>query len=191
MSKVLVLTIDFMKGLGQSDGIYRSLTKRVQDYQVIEHANKVIFEARQNGYPVAHVRLSFRSKYSDIWPGSKVFSAIKEKGLFERTDVSSEFIDGLDVHPDDIIIDKKRISPFYATDLELIIRSLEIDELWVMGLTTVNGVQSAVRDAHDRDLKVKLFSDATQTFSDGEQEGVLLQLSKLADIQALETVQSS
>lgn len=186
MSKVLVLTVDFIKGIGQSDGIYAPLTKRVKEFEVIESANKVIFDARQKGYPIAHVRLAFRAKYPDVSLNSKVFSAIKDHSLFLQSDQSSEFIDGLDVHPDDIIIDKKRISPFYATDLELIIRSLEIDELWVMGISTVNGVQAAVRDAHDRDLKVRVFANATQTFSDAEQEVILNQLSKLAQIEIMQ-----
>ena len=187
MSKVLVLTVDFIKGIGQSSGIYAPLTKRVQDLEVIEHANKVILDARQKGYPIAHIRLCFRSKYPDVSPHSKVFSVIKEKGLFVQSDLSSDFIDGLDVHPDDIIIDKKRISPFYGTDLDLIIRSLGVDELWIMGLSTVNGVQAAARDAHDRDLKVKIFADATQAFNDAEQEMILNHLSKLADIKVMQS----
>lgn len=183
MSKVLVLTVDFIKGMGQSSGVYAGLTKRIQNYEVLENANKVLFEARQKGHQVAHVKLAFRSKYPDISADSKVFSAVRQRGLFLQSDESSEFIDGLDVHPDDVIIEKKRVSPFYGTDLEVVIRSLGIQELWVMGITTVNGVQAAVRDAHDRDLRVKLFADATQSFSDSEQESVLAQLSKYCALQ--------
>jgi ureidoacrylate peracid hydrolase len=62
--------------------------------------------------------------------------------------------------PQDYIIKKHRWSAFYATHLELSLRTAGIDTLMIAGGTTEVGIASTAFSARDRDLNIIIISDA-------------------------------
>ncbi|MFH1139958.1 MAG: isochorismatase family cysteine hydrolase [Pseudomonadota bacterium] len=66
---------------------------------------------------------------------------------------------------DEIIIPKSTSSVFNSTNIDFLLRNLEIDYLVVAGLITDQCVESAVRDACDRGFLVTLVTDACATYS--------------------------
>jgi ureidoacrylate peracid hydrolase len=66
---------------------------------------------------------------------------------------------------DEIIIPKSSSSVFNSTNIDYVLRNLEIDYLVVAGLITDQCVESAVRDACDRGFLVTLVTDACATYS--------------------------
>ena len=79
----------------------------------------------------------------------------------------------LEIHPqvrpdaDDLVVVKKRVSAFAGSDLELLLRSLQIDHLIVAGVATSGVVLSTVREAADKDYQLTVLSDACR---DGDEE---------------------
>ena len=70
------------------------------------------------------------------------------------------FHDYLNYQPSDIVVIKHRVSPFYATSLEALLRAQQIDTLIICGVSTNNAVQAAARDGHDRDYQIIVLEDA-------------------------------
>lgn len=66
--------------------------------------------------------------------------------------------------PGDLVIKKHRFSAFYGTDLELVLRGLDVNTVIIAGVTTENCCHATARDALFRDFKVVFLSDATATF---------------------------
>ncbi len=66
--------------------------------------------------------------------------------------------------PGEHVIRKHRFSAFFATDLDLLLRSWKVDTVVIAGTTTENCCFSTARDALFRDYKVVFLSDATATF---------------------------
>lgn len=66
---------------------------------------------------------------------------------------------------DEIIIPKTSSSVFNSTNIDYVLRNLEIDYLAIAGLITDQCVESAVRDACDRGFLVTLVTDACATYS--------------------------
>jgi nicotinamidase-related amidase len=66
---------------------------------------------------------------------------------------------------DEIIIPKGSSSVFNSTNIEYLLRNLEVDYLVVSGLVTDQCVESTVRDACDRGFLVSLVTDACATYS--------------------------
>jgi ureidoacrylate peracid hydrolase len=66
--------------------------------------------------------------------------------------------------PDEHVIRKHRYSAFFATDLDMILRSWRVETLIIAGTTTENCCFSTARDALFLDYKVVFLSDATATF---------------------------
>lgn len=55
--------------------------------------------------------------------------------------------------PEDAVVVKHRISPFYATGLEAVLRAQRVERLVIAGVSSTWAVQAAARDAHDRDYR--------------------------------------
>ncbi len=69
--------------------------------------------------------------------------------------------DDLRPEPGESIVVKHRVSPFYGTNLDLLLRKRSVDTLLLAGVSTDLVVLSAAREAHDRDYRVEVLEDAT------------------------------
>ena len=79
---------------------------------------------------------------------------------------------------------KHRISAFYGTDLDLILRSNGVDHVVLTGVSTSMAVELTAREAHDRDYKVTVVTDATTCATDAEKESSLAILARLAQLES-------
>lgn len=67
------------------------------------------------------------------------------------------------VQPTDHVIVKPRYSAFFATELDLILRRLQIDHLLLAGTTTPNCIRTTCYDAIALDYAVTVLSDCTSS----------------------------
>jgi ureidoacrylate peracid hydrolase len=74
----------------------------------------------------------------------------------------------LKVQAGEAVVTKHRYSAFLNTDLDLILRSLEIRTVVIAGVTTNVCVESTARDAAMRDYYTIILSDCTAADSDAE-----------------------
>jgi nicotinamidase/pyrazinamidase len=73
----------------------------------------------------------------------------------------AELIDELEVHSEDIILPKRRFSAFFRTDLDITLRTLDVDTIAVAGINTDVCVFSTALDGICNDLNVVVISDCT------------------------------
>ena len=112
------------------------------------------------GVPVIFTRYVLRADYTDAGlrekrrPGACA-SASLVAGTWDA-DLDSR----MEVRPTDYILDKTRYSSFYNTNLEVILRGLQVDTLIVCGVTTEICVESTIRDAYFRDFRILVPADA-------------------------------
>ncbi|MCB1117823.1 MAG: cysteine hydrolase, partial [Chlamydiia bacterium] len=88
----------------------------------------------------------------------------------------------LHIKTDDVQIIKHRVSAFYGTDLDLILRGNSVREIVLVGIATNNAVELTAREAHDRDFKVQVIGDATECGSDEEKSASLNFLSRITEV---------
>ena len=72
-----------------------------------------------------------------------------------------ELIDELHVQAGDTIIDKKRYSAFFNTELDDLLRNAGIEDLVITGVLTNCCCETTARDAFMRDYRVFFVADAT------------------------------
>lgn len=135
------------------------LGQQVQSRGIIGRTRNAIAKARAAGLPIGYVRVGFSPDYREAPDTSAIFNGAKQHGLFKLGSWGTEVHAELAPQPGDFDIVKHRVSPFYATSLEAILRAHRVERIFCSGVSTVAVVQGTVRDAHDRDYLVTVLED--------------------------------
>lgn len=112
---------------------------------------------RSFGTRVIFVTTSFRRRYPDLHPRNKM--APRVHGHYIEDDPGTKLHPGMTVSEEDIFVTKKRVSAFAGSDLELILRSLDINHLILAGVITSGAVLSTARQAADLDFQLTFLKD--------------------------------
>lgn len=149
---------------------------------VIANTAQAIRKARAAGVKIGYVRVGFSPDYRECPPTSRIFQGAKKAGLFKLGEWGTEVHPALAPQPGDFDIVKHRVSPFYATTLEPILRSNGVQRLYVCGVSTSGAVLSAGKDGHDRDYEVFVLEDCCAALTDAQHEGVIEQMNRMTTI---------
>jgi nicotinamidase-related amidase len=115
--------------------------------------------ARAAGIPVIHVRIAFRDGTPEISRHNRVFAAHAGASTLLEGAGATAIDPALGPEPGDIVVTKKRVSAFSGSDLQLILRSLEVRSLVLAGIATSGVVLSTVREAADLDYELTVLRD--------------------------------
>lgn len=75
-------------------------------------------------------------------------------------DASTQIIDELAPNEDEVIVTKHRFSAFTGSNLEVLLRGMQIDHLILTGVVTSGVVLSTLVEAADKDFELTVLSDA-------------------------------
>lgn len=160
MKPTIFLVMDMMNDLVSEDGFNaQTYGVQVKERGVLESTAKAIAAARQGGAKIGYVRVGFSGDYREAPTDSPIFSGARKNGIFQLGTWGTEVHSALAPRPEDFDIVKHRVSPFYATSLEAILRANGIERIVMCGVSTNGVVHSGVREAHDRDYEVVVLED--------------------------------
>jgi len=133
---------------------------------------KVLEAARRAGIHVIHTREGHRADLSDLWPSKKargkLATTIGDVGPMGRILVRGEYghdiIDELKPIAGEPVVDKPGKGAFYATDFSEILRTRDIRQLVVCGVTTEVCVTTTVREANDRGYDCLVLEDCVASY---------------------------
>lgn len=182
-SDTILLVMDMMNDLVHPDGMGgTSYVPLMQDRGVYDATQLAISKARAAGVMVGYVRVGFSPDYAECPPGSPVFSKAAANGVFKLGEWGTEVLEAFAPQPGDPDIIKHRVSPFYATKLEPLLKAQGIRRLVLSGVSTNGVVSAAVREGHDRDYDCVLLEDCCAGATQQEHEHALSGLRRYAQV---------
>jgi len=151
MSKTALLVMDLQNGIvGRVSG----------DEGYLPRIQGVIATARKAGIQIVYVVVKFREDFPEVSSRNKMFAMLKT-GAMPFTEGNEAVEIHKDVAPQkgDIVITKRRVGAFSGSDLDTVLRALEITHLVLTGLATSGVVLSTLRLAADLDFEITVLSD--------------------------------
>lgn len=183
MKKTLFLVMDMMNDLVAEDGFSaRTYGVQVAQRGVLENTAAAIAAARASGAQVGYVRVGFSADYREAPENSPIFSGARANGIFVLGTRGTEVHPALAPEPGDFDVVKHRVSPFYATALEAILRANRIERIVMCGVSTNGVVHSGAREAHDRDYEVVILEDCCAGVTADEHDHAIACLGRYARI---------
>ena len=123
--------------------------------EYLERLRNAVKAAHTKQIPVIYVVVGFRPGFPEINPQNKTFGRIKEI----LSDYLVNPVPSIEPIAEDIVVTKRRVSAFSGSDLEMVLRSLDIKHLILAGISTSGVVLSTTREASDKDYQLTILSD--------------------------------
>ena len=163
-----VITIDMHDGHLSEDPECPCPSPRGRE--IVEPLNQFMAECRALGMPIIHVRSTLRKGGVDEKLYPSAWRMVFPVTVGEIPNIAEHAIEGtrwnkmsIDVHDEDYMVTtKKRLSAFYPTDMELLLRNLGIRRVVLTGCMTDCCVINTAFDAANRDFRVVVPQDLTR-----------------------------
>lgn len=183
MTKTIFLVMDMMNDLVAADGFNaKTYGAQVAQRNVLANCQKALAAARNAGVPVGYVRVGFSDDYREAPKNSPIFSGARANEIFKLSGPGTAVHPDLAPQPQDFDIVKHRVSPFYATSLEAILRAHAIERVVLCGVSTNGVVHSGAREAHDRDYEVVILEDCCAGVTPEEHDHAIACLGRFGKI---------
>ncbi|MBU1622476.1 MAG: cysteine hydrolase [Nanoarchaeota archaeon] len=176
--------MDYINEIIHPEGKFKSkgYAAYAEENNTLSNVAEAVSLARNKGMEIVYVKVGFSEDYQEQPKNSPLFGKADQFQALKLGTWATEFHESLDVREEDLQVVKHRISPFYKTNLDSYLKETGIKDFYLCGVATDLVVQSAARDAHDRDYNVFVLSDCCAAASAEDQENSLKTLAKIAKV---------
>ena len=160
--RTAVVVIDPQNDFLHPDGWYATHGVDISHMQAtIGPIRRLVEAARERGVPVIWTRHGSRG-LEDAGPFVQLRPFLAEGGLRQNT-WGYEVLEELGPQPGDWFVEKTRLSAFFSTTLEVVLRSLKAETVLFAGVLTNQCVAATSKDATFRDFKPIVVAECTGT----------------------------
>lgn len=175
-AKTALLPMDIQKAPVRRSAMFR-------ERNVGQTAKTVLEAARKAGILVIHAAIDYQPAFFS--PRNRFLQKVRIPILSAPGVNVAELLEIVDeVKPvgNEPVIRKPRMSPFFGTALDSMLRSRDIDTVVLMGVATEFVVEAAARHAADLDYRVIVLEDCCASFSDEAHRASLHIMDHLATV---------
>jgi nicotinamidase-related amidase len=149
MDKTAFLVMDTQAGI---------LGRAILPPNYLSLLSKTINTARPS-MKIIYVTVSFRPGHPEIASSNPVFGSAAKTNLFVAGSPETQIEPSIAPVDGDIVVEKKRVSAFTGSGLDVILRGLGVQTLVLAGVSTGGVVLSTLCEAADLDFKIVVLKD--------------------------------
>ncbi|MDF9839753.1 MULTISPECIES: isochorismatase family cysteine hydrolase [unclassified Paenibacillus] len=166
LESTALIIVDVQNDFCHEDGACARMGRDVKGAQaIVPSIQLLIGECRERGVPVIFIQMTQEPHtLSEAWNMRPRPAGTEGIAVTQRNSWGADFYK-LTPKPDDIIVEKHRYSAFIGTQLDLILRTMNIKSLLVTGVATNVCVESTARDGFMLDYHVTVVKDACAGYS--------------------------
>jgi len=120
---------------------------------------RVLDAARKKNVLVLYIRLALRPGLPEVNTNNKMIGGLRDRLGNNSVEEWMQIEESIAPMENEIIVNKKRVSAFTGSDLEVLLRSNDIKHIVLCGVATSGVVLSTLREAADKDYKITVISD--------------------------------
>lgn len=177
-ARTALVVVDLQNGF-MMEGVAHSLIKG--GHEIVPNVNKLAAILRAAGGVVVWIRNTATEESLKSWSIAyeKLANPTRAKKRMESLkpgSIGHQIWAGMDVQPDDLIVDKTRFSAFIqgSSNIEALLRARGIDTVLISGTSTSVCCESTARDAAMRNFQTIMVSDGLAAGTDEEHNAALL-----------------
>ena len=157
-----VVTMELQRGVVGESSLLPALAEEVAARDVLVHAAEVVRAARAVGARVVHCTAEFRSDRAGSATNAPLLRALAKHGPHLRAgSAEASVVSELGPEPTDLVSSRRHgMTPFPGTDLDQLLRNLDVRTLVVTGVSLNIGVPGLVMVAVDLGYEVVVVTDA-------------------------------
>lgn len=118
-----------------------------------------INQTRLAGGKIIYVVVSFRPSHPECSPRNVIFGGMAKSNAYVTGAPETAIHPSIAPLSTDIVVEKKRVSAFSGSDLDVVLRSLGVEKLVMAGMITSGVVLSTVCEAADKDFDIVVLRD--------------------------------
>lgn len=176
--RTALVVVDLQNGF-MMEGVAHSLIKGA--IEIVPNVNRLAQALRASGGAVVWIRNTATDESFKSWSIAyeRLSNPARAKKRIESLtpgSIGHQVWAGMDVQPEDLIVDKTRFSAFIqgSSNIEALLRARGIDTVLVTGTSTSVCCESTARDACMRNFQTVMVSDGLAAGTDEEHNATLL-----------------
>lgn len=176
-SQTALILIEYQHDFTSENGaLHEGVKHCMQQTNMLAHSQAALKAAREKGVTIIYSPISFSDNYREIRkPTYGVLQNVVATKAFRQGSWGAEIVEKVKPLSHEIILEGKRgLDAFYSTNLDFILRQLNVRFVAICGFLTNCCVESTVRTAYEKGYDVTTLSDCCATLS-MEEHNIALQ----------------
>ncbi|MGE4163975.1 MAG: cysteine hydrolase family protein [Vicinamibacterales bacterium] len=158
---------------------------------VIPRTAALLDAARRAGLPVLYTRVCFRPGYPDLLGNGPLMQAVLATGALQEGSEGAAILAELEPSDDDLVISHRRMSGFWGSELETVLRTRRIERLVLTGVATNFTVLNTAFDAFNAGYDVTVVRDCCSAADDAVHAAALHTIEAIGAVTAAAELISS
>jgi nicotinamidase-related amidase len=188
-ARTAVINVHWQHEVVSPDGLFGPLfAEQVTRHRLASYAARVVAAVRAGGGPVVYTRTVHRPGYPDLITNTPFFAMIGERGAFLADTPKIRIIDELAPAPGDVVVTQVRLTGFFGTELDTVLRGRGVETVLFTGVATNLAVTGTAFEAINHGYRPVIVSDACTAATDETHRASLETLGQLGQVVTTEDV---
>ncbi|RLK25807.1 nicotinamidase-related amidase [Micromonospora sp. M71_S20] len=181
--RTAVVGVHWQHEVVSPDGVFGPFfAEQVSRHRVASYAAQVATAVRASGGLVVYTRVAHRPGYPDLIPNTPSFAMIQERQAFLEGAPRARIVDELAPEAGDVVITHVRLTGFFGSELDTVLRRRGVDTVLFTGVATNLSVTGTAFEAVNHGYRPVVVSDACTAATDEAHRASLETLGQLGEV---------